>query len=104
MGFSVTFYQKVSPTPRLRISNLTYNYSTPECMAYWYGRDDLHGKTVADARERMLEAIERMEKDGIAPNEQYRIDTSMVKNLLMWLKSAYGDLEHIDNEFVIMLD
>jgi hypothetical protein len=34
----------VNPQPKLRISNLTYNYSTTECKAYWYGRSDYHGK------------------------------------------------------------
>jgi hypothetical protein len=73
-------------------------------MTYWYGRDDLHGHTVAEARERMLEAIVAMEKDGITPNDRYRQDTPIVQNLLMWLKSAHADLHHIDDEFVIMLD
>lgn len=93
-------YVLVTPQPRLRISNLTYNYS--QYQTYWYGRDDLHGHTVSEARERMLEAIMAMEKDGIISTKTNTCDT--IGDLLWWLKSAHTDLHHIDDEFVIMLD
>jgi hypothetical protein len=104
MGFNIHFYEIVDK--RLTISNLTYNYSTPECKAYWYGRRDYHGKLVGEAREIMKLAIERMEEDGIVPNELGKNygKTTITSDLLMWLKITYSDLEKMDEHLLIMLE
>jgi hypothetical protein len=102
-------YKRVNCCLKLTIFNLSYNYSIPECKEYWYGRRDYHGKTVSEAREIMLNAIERMERDGIVPNEfgkNYVRPTreTMTSDLLMWLKITYSDLENIDDNLLIMLE
>ena len=106
MGFNIQFYKRVDQ--RITISNLTYNYSTPECMAYWYGRRDYHGKLVGEAREIMFESIRRMEEDGIIPNDlkNYVRPTkeTITSDLLMWLKITYSDLEKMDDDLLIMLE
>ena len=108
MGFNICFYEQVHK--RLKISNLTYNYSTPECQEYWYGRRDYHGKKVDVARETMKLAIERMESDGIVPNDlskrYVRPETTgaLLSDLLMWLKTTYADLEKMDDDLLIMLE
>jgi len=101
-------YVLVYPQPKLVIYNLTYNYSTPECIEYWYGRRDFHGKTVKDAREIMLTAINRMEEDGIVPNDlkNYVRPTreTMLSDLLMWLKLNYPAMMNMNGDWVVMLD
>lgn len=107
MGFNVLFYAEVNQP--LTISNLTYNFSTPECRHYWYGRDDYHGKLVGEARDIMKTAIERMEDDGIVPNDinspDYKKQSkdNILGDLLMWLKITYSDLMKIDDELLVML-
>jgi hypothetical protein len=102
-------YKRFNHHLTLTILNLTYNYSIPECKEYWYGRRDYHGKTVGEAREIMLNAIERMEMDGIVPNEfgkNYVRPTreTMTSDLLMWLKITYSDLENMDENLLIKLE
>ncbi len=95
--------------PKLTFCNLTYNYSTPECIEYWYGRRDYNNTTVKIARETMRLAIERMEKDGIIPNElgqNYIKPTpeTLLNDMLMWLKTTYSDLLNIDDDLIIILN
>ena len=107
MGFNVHFYKRMSQP--MTISNLTYNYSIPECDKYWNGRRDYHMKTVGEARETMRLAIELMEEDGIIPSEfskNYVRPTreTMVNDMLMWLKINYYDLEKMDEDLLVILE
>lgn len=98
-------YVLVVPQPKLTIYNLTNNYSIPECMSYWYGLRDFHMKTVVEAREIMLKAIQRMEQEEIVPNclsKKYAVKT-IVGHLLMWLKSNYSNLETMNDNWLIVL-
>ena len=69
MGFSIYIYSDNDDTlyigDYLPILNLTYNYSRPECMKYWYGPNDMHNKTVEEVIQNMERAILNMIKDGI---------------------------------------
>lgn len=98
-------YVLVVPQPKLAIYNLTSNYSIPECMSYWYGPRDFHMKTVAEAREIMLKAIQIMEQEGIVPNclsKNYVVKT-IEGDLLMWLKLNYSKLESMTDTWLIVL-
>ena len=56
-------YQNVSTY--LPISNLTWNYSRPDCQKYWYGPDDMDDKTVKEVIKNMERAVSEMIADGI---------------------------------------
>jgi hypothetical protein len=57
MGWSILLYNSIGvymQDDSLYVSNLTYNYSVPECMKYWYGPRDYglikHGSIMVDRR------------------------------------------------------
>jgi hypothetical protein len=99
MGWEIDFVDEndeYSPV-NLRIMNLTYNYSRPECKKYWYGPRDYDGKTIGEAIHIMETAVAKMIDDGIEVvyllyNYKRGIKMDMQTELLGWLISNYTDL------------
>ena len=99
MGWDIEFIDENNEYSyvNLRIMNLTYNYSRPECMKYWYGPRDYDGKTIGEAICIMEKAVSSMIDDGIEIvdllyNCQRGIKMDMQTELLGWLISNYSDL------------
>jgi hypothetical protein len=99
MGWEIDFVDENDEYSHvnLRILNLTYNYSRPECKKYWYGPRDYDGKTIGEAIHIMETAVAKMIDDGIEVvdllyNYQRGIKMDMQTELLGWLISNYSDL------------
>jgi len=89
----------------LMMGNLTYNYSTPECMVYWYGPRDFDGKTVGEAMDFMRKAIVAMFSDGILPLKWCDKETkeNVLRSLLFWLINTSNDLSPYPKEWTVKL-
>lgn len=99
MGWDIDFVDENNAYSyvNLRIMNLTYNYSRPECKKYWYGPRDYDGKTIGEAIAIMENAVSSMIDDGIEVvdllyNYQHGIKMDIKTELLGWLISNYSDL------------
>ena len=99
MGWDIEFIDESTEYSyvNLKILNLTYNYSRPECMKYWYGPRDYDGKTIGEAISIMEKAVSSMIDDGIEIvdllyNYQRGIKMDKQTELLGWLISNYSDL------------
>jgi hypothetical protein len=112
MGWDISFIDEDGDCCRvnLKILNLTYNYSRPECMKYWYGPRDYHGKTVGEAIAIMEKAVANMIADGIEVvsdllyNYDHYIKMDVQSELLGWLISNYRDLIILPRHLKIELD
>ena len=108
MGWSILVYGVSGiymEDDSLQLSNLTYNYSTPECMAYWYGPRDFDGKTVGEALDIMRKAIISMFSDGILPLKWCERETkdNTLRSMLFWLISTSIDLSKLPKEWTLKL-
>lgn len=99
MGWEIDFVDENDEYSHvnLRIMNLTYNYSRPECKKYWYGPRDYDGKTIGEAIVIMEKAVSAMIDDGIKVvdllyNYEDKIHMDIQTELLGWLISNYSDL------------
>jgi hypothetical protein len=100
MGWDIEFFNDDGEYyhVNLRILNLTYNYSRPECKKYWYGPRDYDGKTIGEAIAIMEKAVSTMIDDGIEVvsdllyNFRMGIKMDNQTELLGWLISNYSDL------------
>lgn len=108
MGWSIFLYGVSGvymEDDSLAMGNLTYNYSTPECMTYWYGPRDFDGKTVREATELMRTAIITMFSDGILPLKWCDRETkeNVLRSLLFWLINTSIDLSSQPKEWIVKL-
>ena len=108
MGWSILLYGVSGvymEDDSLTMGNLTYNYSIPECMSYWYGPRDFDGKTVREAMELMRKAIITMFSDGILPLKWCDRETkeNVLRSLLFWLINTSIDLSPHPKEWIVKL-
>ena len=108
MGWSIRLYDASGiymDDESWDLSNLTYNYSTPECMKYWYGPRDFDGKTVGEALNIMRTTIIAMFSDGILPLRSFDRETkdNTLRSLLFWLIYASIDLSKFTKEWTLKL-
>lgn len=99
MGWDIQFFNEDGEYchVNLRIFNLTYNYSRPECMKYWYGPRDYDGKTIGEAISIMEKAVAQMIDDGIEVVDllyycEHEIRMDLKAEFLGWLITNYSDL------------
>lgn len=90
----------------LYVSNLTYNYSVPECTKYWYGPRDYDGKTIGEAMEGMRNAICAMFADGILPLTDFSKENQekIVNSLLSWLIKHSAELSKFSKDWTVELE
>ncbi len=110
MGWTILLYNSIGVYMQdeslCGVSNLTYNYSVPECMKYWYGPRDYDGKTVGEAMDGMRKAICAMFSDGILPLPYYAKETreNFANSLLAWLISHSQQLSVFPKDWTVKLE
>ena len=109
MGWSILLYNSIGvymQDDSLNVSNLTYNYSVPECVKYWYGPRDYDGKTIGEAMEWMRKAIAAMFMDGILPLTDFSKEKreNFLNSLLAWLISHSIQLSKFPKDWRVQLE
>jgi len=109
MGWSILLYNSngdYMEDDSLNVSNLTYNYSVPECIKYWYGPDDYDGKTIGEAIVRMRTAICVMFTDGILPLPDFSKEKreNFINSLLAWLIRHSIELSKFPKDWRVQLE
>jgi hypothetical protein len=110
MGWTILLYNSIGVYMQdeslCNVSNLTYNYSVPECMKYWYGPRDYDGKTVGEAMDGMRQAICAMFADGVLPLPYYAKETreNFQNSLLAWLISHSQQLSVFPKDWTVKLE
>jgi hypothetical protein len=109
MGWNILLYNSIGfymLDESLYVSNLTYNYSVPECIKYWYGPDDYDGKTVGEAMEGMQKAICAMFANGILPLSDFEKEgiDNRVNSLLAWLIRHSKELAKFPKDWKVELE
>lgn len=110
MGWTILLYNSIGVYMQdeslSSVSNLTYNYSVPECMKYWHGPRDYHGKTVGEAMDGMRKAICAMFADGILPLAYYAKETreNFQNSMLAWLINHSQQLSVFPKDWRVELE
>ena len=109
MGWTILLYNSIGvymQDDSLNVSNLTYNYSVPECMKYWYGPRDYDGKTIGEAMEGMRKAICAMFADGILPLSDFSKESrdNFINSLLAWLIRHSIELSKFPKDWTVKLE
>ena len=106
MGFDILIFdedkQEINTCGALEILNLTYNFSKPECKKYWYGPDDMHGKTFGEVIKNLEIAVSQMIEDGIETGDLYHDYT--VKGFLSYLITHYQGFIKLPRKWTVKLD
>lgn len=107
MGFSIYIKDEnnehVDKFSYLKICNLTYDFSRPELIKYWYGPNDMHNKTVEEVIKNLERAVSTMIADKIKIGDISSKQPGNINKFLAYLITQYQSFIKMPRNWTVEL-